>query len=69
VIHQGPYERLVETTASLLAWAEANNVSWDNQSGPTGTVWKARVEHYLTDPEEQPNPAKWETKLAFLTRG
>ena len=27
------------------------------------------VEHYLTDPEEQPNPEKWETKLAFLTRG
>lgn len=69
VIHQGAYDRLVDTTAALLAWAEANNVAWDNQSGPTGVVWKARVEHYLTDPEEQPNPAKWETKLAFLTRG
>ena len=69
VIHKGPYDRLVDTTAALLDWAEANHVSWDNQSGPTGTVWKARVEHYLTDPEEQPDPAKWETKLAFLTRG
>lgn len=68
-IHHGPYDGLVNTTAQLLTWAEANNVIWDNHSGPTGTVWKARVEHYLTDPEEQPDPAKWETKLAFLTRG
>lgn len=69
LVHQGPYDRLVETTASLLDWAKENGVTWDNQQGPTGTVWKARVEHYLTDPEEQPDPSKWETKLAFLTRG
>jgi effector-binding domain-containing protein len=68
-IHQGPYDRLVDTSAALLDWAKDNNVVWDNHTGPTGTVWKARVEHYLTDPDEQPNPARWETKLAFLTRG
>ena len=68
-IHQGPYDRLVETTAAFLEWARENNVTFDSQSGPTGAVWRARVEHYLTDPEEQPDPAKWETKLAFLTRG
>jgi hypothetical protein len=59
----------VNTTATLLDWATANNVTFDKHEGPTGTAWKARVEHYLTDPEEQPNPEKWETKLAFLTRG
>jgi effector-binding domain-containing protein len=69
LIHTGPYDRLVNTTAALLEWAKANAVPFDSQEGPTGTVWKARVEHYLTDPEEQPNPERWETKLAFLTRG
>lgn len=68
-IHQGPYDGLVNATASLLEWAEGNGVTWDNAAGPTGTAWKARVEHYLTDPDEQPDMAKWETKLAFLTRG
>ena len=67
-VHTGPYDRLVETTAAFLEWAKANGVVFDNATGPTGTAWKARVEHYLTDPEEQPNPEKWETKLAFLTR-
>lgn len=69
LIHTGPYDRLVNTTAALLEWAKANQVTFDSHEGPTGAVWKARVEHYLTDPEEQPNPEKWETKLAFLTRG
>ena len=46
-----------------------DDVTFDRHERPTGTAWKARVEHYLTDPEEQPNPEKWETKLAFLTRG
>ena len=68
-IHVGAYDRIVETTAAMLDWAKANGVTWDNAVGPTGTAWKARVEHYLTDPEEQPDPQKWETKLAFLTRG
>jgi effector-binding domain-containing protein len=68
LIHTGPYDRLVNTTAALLEWAKANDVTWDFHVGPSGTTWKARVEHYLTDPEEQPDPAKWETKLAFLTR-
>jgi effector-binding domain-containing protein len=69
VIHRGPYETLVNTTAEFLDWAKGNNVVWDNSEGPRGTSWRARVEHYLTDPEEQPNPMKWETKLSFLTRG
>lgn len=69
LIHQGPYDRLVATTVALLDWAKENNVTLDNHAGPTGTAWKARIEHYLTDPEEQPDAAKWETKLALLTRG
>jgi effector-binding domain-containing protein len=68
-IHTGPYDRLVDTTAELLDWAKANDVALDSHVGPTGTAWKARVEHYLTDPDEQPNPEKWETKLAILTKG
>jgi effector-binding domain-containing protein len=69
LIHTGPYDRLVNTTAALLDWARSNHVTFDSAEVPGGTVWKARVEHYLTDPKEQPNAEKWETKLAFLTRG
>jgi effector-binding domain-containing protein len=69
VVHQGPYTTIVDTTREFLAWAKENDVEFDAQEGPGGTVWKARVEHYLTDPADQPDPSKWETKLTFLTRG
>jgi effector-binding domain-containing protein len=67
-VHCGPYEKIVDTTAEFLDWAREQGVDFDKQDGPTGTAWRARVEHYLTDPAEQPDPQKWETKLAFLVR-
>lgn len=26
------------------------------------------LEHYLTDPSSEPDPAKWEVDVAYLTR-
>jgi effector-binding domain-containing protein len=68
VIHRGPYDLLVNTTRELLEWGAAHSVTWDNQEGPRATSWRARVEHYLSDPAEQPEPSKWETRIAILTR-
>jgi effector-binding domain-containing protein len=59
----GPYDQLVSVTAGLLAWAEEHGVVWQMD----GEEWGARVEWYLTDPGNEPNPAQWETELAFLT--
>jgi hypothetical protein len=35
---------------------------------PRGSAWRGRAEHYLTDPSQEPDPAKFETDVAFLTR-
>jgi hypothetical protein len=57
---------LMRATGDLLAWAEKNGVMWDKwQSGATGEGWKARVEFYLTDPDDEPDLDKWDTELAF----
>jgi effector-binding domain-containing protein len=66
IVYTGPYEGLMQATADLLAWAQNKGVVWDKwATGSRGEGWRARVEHYLTDPREEPNPAKWQTKLAF----
>ena len=66
LIYTGPYEGLMQATADLLAWAEKKSVIWDKQpAGPKSEAWQARVENYLTDPTKEPDPAKWETELAF----
>jgi effector-binding domain-containing protein len=63
LLYTGPYENLVSVTAGLLEWAEAHNVAWKMD----GEEWGSRLEWYLTDPGEEPDSAKWETELAFLT--
>lgn len=59
---------LMRATGDLLEWARKNGVVWDKwQSGATGEGWKARVEFYLTNPDDEPDLDKWETELAFKT--
>jgi effector-binding domain-containing protein len=62
-MHTGPYDRLMQATAELLAWAEQNAVTW----ATAGDVWQGRFEFYLTDPQQQPDPQTWEVEIAFLT--
>jgi hypothetical protein len=39
---------------------------WQTPGAGKEEVWGGRVEFYITDPGEEPDPAKWETELAFL---
>jgi effector-binding domain-containing protein len=63
--HVGAPETLAGATASLLDWAAARGLAFDTSSSPEGERWGCRLEIYLTDPREQPDMSKWETRLAF----
>lgn len=64
-IHVGPYDGLVGAVWNLLKWANAQGLEWDKSDGEDGEHWGSRLEIYLTNPAEEPDPAKWETQLAF----
>lgn len=61
VTHVGDPSGLMAATGELLAWADRAGLAWD----VTGQRWGCRLEEYLTDPAEQPDPARWATRLAF----
>ena len=65
--HTGPYDGLVASNAALQQWAREHRVEFDTWDTPDGSAWRARVEHYLTDPAKEPDPAKWEVDVAYLT--
>jgi effector-binding domain-containing protein len=65
--HTGPYDGLIASNAALLRWADEQGVELDSWETADGTAWRGRAEHYLTNPAEEPDPAKWETDVAFLT--
>lgn len=65
--HTGPYDGLVAANAALQKWASERDVAFDVMDTPEGQAWGGRVEHYLTNPAEEPDPAKWEVDVAYLT--
>jgi len=66
--HTGPYDGLVASNAALLQWAQEKGIEFDVRDTPQGSAWRSRAEHYLTDPSQEPDPAKFQTDVAFLIR-
>jgi len=69
MMYTGSYrgKGLYYATAALLEWAEKNGVRWAKSDRDGVEWWDARVELYHTDPEQEPDPKKWQTELVFLT--
>lgn len=63
ILNTGPFSDLVGAHYALLKWGEEQGIRWEVAEG---IKWSARVEHYITDPAEEPDPQKWETEVAFL---
>jgi effector-binding domain-containing protein len=63
LIHTGHYDGLRDATRYLLTWGEEQGLRWQTEPGGE---WRARLETYLTDPSQEPDPARWETQLAIL---
>lgn len=65
VTHRGHFDGLAEATRQLLLWGAEQGLTWDVDERDGAEYWGARLEVYLTDPREQPDPASWETDLLF----
>jgi effector-binding domain-containing protein len=66
VIHTGHYDGLVDANAALQVWAEREGLRWAVLETPVGDRWDARLEIYLTDPQAEPDPARWRTEITYL---
>lgn len=65
LVHVGPYEELVQANTDLRLWAADHGIAFDGSDGARG--WAGRVEFYLTDPMDEPDPLAWRTEVAYLT--
>lgn len=61
----GHPDALEQVTGDLLAWAARQGLVWDSEPTPEGERWGCRVEHYLTDPRDEPDMGRWTTELTF----
>ncbi len=63
-VHEGPFDALPESNATLQTWVSDQGLEFDVHAN----VWAARLESYLTDPEQAPDSATWLTELAYKLR-
>ena len=63
--YTGDYSGLVAANAALQEWAAAEGLAFDQWSTPQGDAFGGRIESYLTDPGDEPDPAKWETEVSY----
>jgi effector-binding domain-containing protein len=64
--HAGPYDGLIASNAALQDWAQDRGITFGSRDTELGEAWHCRVEHYLTDPSAEPDPAKWQVDVAYL---
>lgn len=65
IVHIGRPDELMGVTALMLDWAAAQGLSWDATGTDAGERWGCRLEIFHSDPAVVPEPADWETELAF----
>jgi len=63
--YQGHPDGLLQATSDLLAHADTQGLTFDKADSPTGERWAARLEYYLSDPDQQPDMTQWDTTLSF----
>ncbi|WP_147260079.1 GyrI-like domain-containing protein [Pseudonocardia hierapolitana] len=63
--HVGHPDELIAVTGAFQDEAAAQGLTFDATGTERGTRWGCRLELLLTNPAEQPDTTKWETKLAF----
>ncbi len=54
-------ENAIPATYDLIKWARAHGLEWDRWDDPNGDAFRSRYELSLTNPADEPDPAKWET--------
>src|SRR5258708_7149902 len=64
--HTGDYCHLMEAHMALDAWVEKMGRRDKEDIPGEGMAFGGRIESYLTDEREVPDPAQWETEVAFF---
>jgi effector-binding domain-containing protein len=67
--HLGGHEGIPESHRSVLDWAAEHKLQLHLRNEGAGQLWTARADHFLSDPDKEPDESRWVTDLLFLTLG
>ena len=55
----------IQANWALLKWGAERGLVWDSWKTEQGDAFGARLESFLSNPDEEPDRAKWETEVAI----
>ena len=64
--YTGEYAGLIDANEALQQWARDEGLEWAWSETERGDRFGSRLEVYLTDPNAEPDPEKWETEVTYL---
>lgn len=66
--HVGHPDQLTNSEREMLEWAREHQITPAVENRADEEIWAARAEHFLTDPQLEPDATKWVVELLLLTR-
>lgn len=57
--------RGIEANKALLDWGAQQGLVWDSWADSNGDAFGARLETYLTDPQDEPDMTQWAQEVAI----
>lgn len=65
-IHRGHPDNLPESHEAMVQWAMVEGLEFDKRWEAEYEIWNGRFEIFLTDPQMEPDPEKWEIEILLL---
>ncbi|MCE7067138.1 GyrI-like domain-containing protein [Dyadobacter sp. CY326] len=66
IVYTGDFKDLMQAHIALENWIRDQGLTEKAHSENGLTQWGGRTEFYLVDPDNEPDPTKWQTEIAFL---
>lgn len=67
--YTGDYKDMKSAHMALDKWVKENGLKEKLRVDAAGSEWGTRTELYMTDPQQEPDPAKWVTVISYLIAG
>jgi effector-binding domain-containing protein len=66
IVYTGDFKDMMQAHIALEKWIKENGFKEKIHSSDGIIRWGGRTEFYLIDPDNEPDPAKWQTEITFL---
>jgi effector-binding domain-containing protein len=66
IIYTGDFKDMMQAHIALEQWIKEQGLKEKIHASDGKVRWGGRTEFYLVDPDNEPDPDRWQTEITFL---